>query len=199
MALNNNTQAQSNNKQVVLRLDGKADTPSFKILERMEEGGRFEDTGERTTSIKGVLKRIEFKEGEYNGDKTYQLSVHIEDSQAGEFYFVNINAASAMGRTFCNILSSLTEINNQEIELFVYLNKAGYKSAGVRVNWDSLSFKTSFKDLPAPEETTFAGKTLRDYTNLNNALFAQIKEVASLTNKNEGVPEGLSVEDVPFN
>lgn len=149
--------------------------PFFQISEKVD--GKWTDTGNKQTSVSGILTNIESKESEINGDIVKSVSVFLKDKD--ETYLIDIRY-SILGRGILNSLISL-EDSSQEIEISLYQNKKGYASACVRANGEILSWKFKLDELPKPDEIKDKKGNLikRDYSEIDEFFDNEVSELKS--------------------
>jgi hypothetical protein len=121
--------------------------PRFEVS-RVNKDGKIEKTQETATSVSGDLTRIDFKEREYNGNKSRHVILYISDSTANETYFIDFTYRIST-RSLFNALLSLKKTN--DIELSIYRSKKGYESFGLRQAGQLISWKFPLEQLPAAD------------------------------------------------
>jgi hypothetical protein len=76
-------------------------------------------------------------------------------------------------RSLLNSFFHLESFDNLSIRY--YLSKSGYDSYYVTQNDEKVTWKFESSELPAPEEISFKGKIIRDFTKLDLFFVDQIK------------------------
>ena len=76
-------------------------------------------------------------------------------------------------RSLLNSFFNLESFDN--ISIRYYLSKTGYDSYYVTQNDTKVTWKFESSELPSPEEITFKGKIIRDFTKIDMFFVEQIK------------------------
>ena len=76
-------------------------------------------------------------------------------------------------RSLLNSFFNLESFDN--ISIRYYLSKTGYDSYYVTQNDSKVTWKFESSELPSPEEITFKGKIIRDFTKIDMFFVEQIK------------------------
>lgn len=171
---NNN---QNNGKLFVMKVvthdaeKKKLDHPTFEVREKNEEN-KWVIT-KNVPAVSGRLSKVTVKEGEWEGDKFYTVSTLIKDDEAEESYLVDFKF-NLMNRSVFNSLLNID--TTKDIKIGLYMSKKGYPAASVRQGDDMINWKYSLDEQPKAEEITFKGKTMRDYSAVDNFFVNELKE-----------------------
>lgn len=188
-------------KPVSKNKDKKEIEPYFEISEPGEDG-KFQVKDDKSiNTVSGRLVRIEAKEDEYQGDKYYRARIFLRDGEEGYMLASRLNIAS---RSLVNCLFSLVDFE-KEISIKYYRSKAGYESFYVSQNGEKVGWKFDSQEIPKPQEVSFRGKTIRDFSEVDkffvdqisilNDKLQELKSPSSSGSENE-VDEVESDEDV---
>jgi len=109
-------------------------------------------------------------EEEYKGDKYFRVKAFIKDGDESYLIPFRMNIAS---RSLLNSFFNLESFDN--ISIRYYLSKTGYDSYYVTQNDNKATWKFESSELPSPEEITFKGKIIRDFTKIDMFFVEQIK------------------------
>jgi len=180
MALGNKNN-NDNSKLLILKirtqdLDKKAIDPIFQVNEKVD--GKWVST-DTTTAVEGQLTRAEVKEGEYEGQKTYNISLYLKDTEAAETYLVDLKL-NMLTRGLLNSVLNLTKFD--EVKFGLYTGKNGYPNVAVRQHGEMVKWKYSLDEMPTPDEVMFKGKKMRDYSAVDEFFIEKIKELAARVN-----------------
>lgn len=175
MALSNNNN--DNSKLLILKVktkdaEGKEIDPTFQVSQK-GENGKWSPTG-TVSNVAGDLTRADVKEGEYEGQKTYNISLYLKDLDAAETYLVDLKL-NMLTRGLLNNLLGLTKY--EDVKLGLYKNAKGYPAVAVRQKGELSKWKYSLDELPKVESITFKGKKMNDYTAVDDFFISKVKEL----------------------
>ena len=155
----------------VSKVNGESVKPFFEISSKnVEENKWVPSTDTSINSISGSLFKIEAVEEEYKGDKYFRVKAIIKDGDEAYLIPFRMNIAT---RSLLNSFFHLESFENLSIRY--YLSKSGYDSYYVTQNDEKVTWKFESSELPAPEEISFKGKIIRDFTKLDLFFVDQIK------------------------
>ena len=195
-----------------------APSPYFEVKERSEDGKwSLVQSSEPVNNLLGDLVAIETKENEYNGEMIKSVNMTFETPD--EVYFLTVNS-SFLGRNLLNSVLNLSDYSNVNISLYMSKPKEeggrSYPSVAVRQNDELVIGKYKYTDLPKPDETTFKGKLLKDYSKQEDLLRSEVDKIEEKVKNfgksrreqepvtqssgpnDSGVPDQYDTEDVPF-
>ena len=153
----------------VSKINGENVRPFFEISSK--EGDKWVASEDNSiNSISGSLFKIEAVEEEYKGDKYFRAKAFIKDGDESYLIPFRMNIAS---RSLLNSFFNLESFDN--ISIRYYLSKTGYDSYYVTQNDTKVTWKFESSELPSPEEITFKGKIIRDFTKIDMFFVEQIK------------------------
>jgi hypothetical protein len=153
----------------VSKINGENLRPFFEISSK--EGDKWVASEDNSiNSISGSLFKIEAVEEEYKGDKYFRAKAFIKDGDESYLIPFRMNIAS---RSLLNSFFNLESFDN--ISIRYYLSKTGYDSYYVTQNDTKVTWKFESSELPSPEEITFKGKIIRDFTKIDMFFVEQIK------------------------
>ena len=153
----------------VSKINGENVRPFFEISSK--EGDKWVPSEDNSiNSISGSLFKIEAVEEEYKGDKYFRVKAFIKDGDESYLVPFRMNIAS---RSLLNSFFNLESFDN--ISIRYYLSKTGYDSYYVTQNDSKVTWKFESSELPSPEEITFTGKIIRDFTKSDMFFVEQIK------------------------
>lgn len=153
----------------VSKINGENVRPFFEISSK--EGDKWVASEDNSiNSISGSLFKIEAVEEEYKGDKYFRVKAFIKDGDESYLIPFRMNIAS---RSLLNSFFNLQSFDN--ISIRYYLSKTGYDSYYVTQNDSKVTWKFESSELPSPEEITFKGKIIRDFTKIDMFFVEQIK------------------------
>ena len=153
----------------VSKINGENVRPFFEISSK--EGDKWVPSEDNSiNSISGSLFKIEAVEEEYKGDKYFRVKAFIKDGDESYLVPFRMNIAS---RSLLNSFFNLESFDN--ISIRYYLSKTGYDSYYVTQNDSKVTWKFESSELPSPEEITFKGKIIRDFTKIDMFFVEQIK------------------------
>lgn len=153
----------------VSKINGENVRPFFEISSK--EGDKWIPSEDNSiNSISGSLFKIEAVEEEYKGDKYFRVKAFIKDGDESYLVPFRMNIAS---RSLLNSFFNLESFDN--ISIRYYLSKTGYDSYYVTQNDNKVTWKFESSELPSPEEITFKGKIIRDFTKIDMFFVEQIK------------------------
>jgi len=153
----------------VSKINGENVRPFFEISSK--EGDKWVASEDNSiNSISGSLFKIEAVEEEYKGDKYFRTKAFIKDGDESYLIPFRMNIAS---RSLLNSFFNLESFDN--ISIRYYLSKTGYDSYYVTQNDTKVTWKFESSELPSPEEITFKGKIIRDFTKIDMFFVEQIK------------------------
>jgi hypothetical protein len=150
--------------------------PEFVVSER--RGEKFEELPEREYSVSGNLIGVEPKETVWQGKTIKSVNVTLTDGD--QIYFVTV-PYSNLGRGLMNSLLGLKAFGEVEISLYQTKPKTDgaktYPAVSLRQGGEIVRWRYSMDELPKPQEITFKGETMRDFTAVEAFLAEQLKEL----------------------
>jgi hypothetical protein len=205
-------------KLFVLRLktkdaQGKNVAPYFDVLEKNGDN-KYVSTS-TTDYVSGKAVKLELKEKEWEGEKYKVANLFLSDNK--DLYLLDLRF-NMLGRSLFNSLLSLTTYNNLSISVYNRKDKTDdkkeYPAVSLRQNDELVNWKFGLDELPKPVSVTFKGKTMNDYSDVDEFFASRLEELAKLVNgatptataaatetvaATEGVKTGNKAEDdVPF-
>lgn len=169
----------------------KLDQPTFEVREK-NESGQWVITN-HVASVSGLLTRADVKENDWEGTKYFTVSLYFKDLVEDEMYLTEWKLGMLSRSVFNSLLSAdLTK----EVKIGLYQSKKGYPSASVRQGDDLIHWKYALTEVPVPEEITFKGKTMRDYTATDDFFVEKLRELSARLG-NSGVASEPSSKQVP--
>lgn len=197
MALGTRTQG----TLIILKPKTKEESnPHFSVIRK--EDGKWGETGETVNQVSGDLTKVEVKEDEYEGRKYKVINVFLQDKEAGETYLLDLRL-NMITKSLFNALSNLTDPRNISISL--YKNKKSHNpNFGVWQNDELVRWKYSLEELPEPEEVTFKGETMKDYSKSDEMVLSSLLEMAEAVlnrdgdNDTESSDKEEDSDDIPF-
>lgn len=191
-------------KPVFKSKDGSYVSPFFRVKRKID--GEWVEDDEGVSSVTGNITRLNIKDAEYNGQEYKDIALFLRDPAENESYIINFRMNIAT-RTLFNALVNLDNPENVSISLYTD-KKSGYARYALRQNDDLVRWKFELDDLPDVEEATLKGKTIRDYTDVDNFFVKELEEWAGsvLTDSKqeekapvkETVPSDDEDDDIPF-
>lgn len=155
----------------VSKVNGESVKPFFEVSSKnVDENKWVPSTDNSINSISGSLFKIEAVEEEYKGDKYFRVKAIIKDGEEAYLVPFRMNIAT---RSLLNSFFNLESFEN--ISIRYYLSKAGYDSYYVTQNDEKVTWKFESSELPPPEEISFKGKIIRDFTKIDLFFVDQIK------------------------
>ena len=155
----------------VSKVNGESVKPFFEVSSKnVAENKWVPSTDNSINSISGSLFKIEAVEEEYKGDKYFRVKAIIKDGDEAYLVPFRMNIAT---RSLLNSFFNLESFEN--ISIRYYLSKAGYDSYYVTQNDEKVTWKFESSELPPPEEISFKGKIIRDFTKIDLFFVDQIK------------------------
>lgn len=155
----------------VSKINGESVKPFFEVSSKnVDENKWVPSTDNSINSISGSLFKIEAVEEEYKGDKYFRVKAIIKDGEEAYLVPFRMNIAT---RSLLNSFFNLESFEN--ISIRYYLSKAGYDSYYVTQNDEKVTWKFESSELPPPEEISFKGKIIRDFTKIDLFFVDQIK------------------------
>lgn len=155
----------------VSKINGESVKPFFEVSSKnVAENKWVPSTDNSINSISGSLFKIEAVEEEYKGDKYFRVKAIIKDGEEAYLVPFRMNIAT---RSLLNSFFNLESFEN--ISIRYYLSKAGYDSYYVTQNDEKVTWKFESSELPPPEEISFKGKIIRDFTKIDLFFVDQIK------------------------
>lgn len=155
----------------VSKVNGESVKPFFEVSSKnVAENKWVPSTDNSINSISGSLFKIEAVEEEYKGDKYFRVKAIIKDGEEAYLVPFRMNIAT---RSLLNSFFNLESFEN--ISIRYYLSKAGYDSYYVTQNDEKVTWKFESSELPPPEEISFKGKIIRDFTKIDLFFVDQIK------------------------
>lgn len=158
-------------KPVSKNKDKKEVEPYFEISKSGEDGKFKVEDNQSINTVSGKLFKVEAKEDEYQGDKYYRARIFLRDGEEGYMLATRLNIAA---RSLINCLFSLSDFD-KEISIKYYRSKAGYESFYVSQNGEKVGWKFEASEIPKPQEVSFRGKTIRDFTEVDAFFVEQIR------------------------
>lgn len=175
-------------KPVSKNKDKKEVEPYFEISKSGDDGKFKVEDNQSINTVSGKLFKIEAKEDEYQGDKYYRARIFLRDGEEGYMLATRLNIAA---RSLINCLFSLEDFDS-EISIKYYRSKAGYESFYVSQNGEKVGWKFEASEIPKPQEVSFRGKTIRDFTEVD-AFF--VDKIQLLNNKLSSVKNSPQEEN----
>lgn len=167
--------------------------PHFEVSKRGEDGKY--SVVNTTDFVSGNLVKVEIKEREWEGDKYNTVNVYLADGK--DLYLLDLRF-TMLGRSLFNSLLSLTSFNNLSISTYMAKDKKDeakeYPRVSLRQNDETVSWKYGLDELPKPESITFKGKTMNDFSSLDNMFVEKLEEFAKLVNGNKTIASKASDE-----
>jgi hypothetical protein len=155
----------------VSKVNGESVKPFFEVSTKDVVTNKWiPSTDNSINSISGSLFKIEAVEEEYKGDKYFRVKAIIKDKDEAYLIPFRMNIAT---RSLLNSFFNLESFEN--ISIRYYLSKAGYDSYYVTQNDEKVTWKFESSELPPPEEISFKGKIIRDFTKIDLFFVDQIK------------------------
>jgi hypothetical protein len=155
----------------VSKVNGESVKPFFEVSSKDVATNKWvPSTDTSINSISGSLFKIEAVEEEYKGDKYFRVKAIIKDKDESYLIPFRMNIAT---RSLLNSFFNLESFEN--ISIRYYLSKAGYDSYYVTQNDEKVTWKFESSELPPPEEISFKGKIIRDFTKIDLFFVDQIK------------------------
>lgn len=190
----------SNNGQLIIikpfsrSKDGTEIRPCFKTSVKGEDGKWVHEENEEINSVTGTLTRIETKlEKGFKDDEFYQTRIFLQDSSANETYLLPVRF-NIPTRGLINALLGLKSF--EDITIKYFRSQKGYDTYYVSQGGEKVGWKYKLEELPTAKEVTFQGKTLRDYSDLDQFFISEIEALnARISGEVEG--EELEVEEEP--
>jgi hypothetical protein len=155
----------------VSKVNGESVKPFFEVSSKDVATNKWvPSTDNSINSISGSLFKIEAVEEEYKGDKYFRVKAIIKDKDESYLIPFRMNIAT---RSLLNSFFNLESFEN--ISIRYYLSKSGYDSYYVSQNDEKVTWKFESSELPPPEEISFKGKIIRDFTKIDLFFVDQIK------------------------
>jgi len=155
----------------VSKVNGESVKPFFEVSSKDAATNKWTpSTDASINSISGSLFKIEAVEEEYKGDKYFRVKAIIKDKDESYLIPFRMNIAT---RSLLNSFFNLESFEN--ISIRYYLSKSGYDSYYVTQNDEKVTWKFESSELPPPEEISFKGKIIRDFTKIDLFFVDQIK------------------------
>lgn len=154
---------------------GKDIEPIFQVNEKNPETGKWGPVSS-TPTVSGDLVRADVKEGEFDGQKTYNISVYLRDLELNETYLVDLKL-NILSRGLLNSILNLA--NFKDVKISLYTNAKGYAAASLRQNGEMVKWKYSLNEIPPAVEVQFKGKTQRDFTPSDEFFVEKVKDFAA--------------------
>jgi hypothetical protein len=155
----------------VSKVNGESVKPFFEVSSKDVATNKWvPSTDNSINSISGSLFKIEAVEEEYKGDKYFRVKAIIKDKDESYLIPFRMNIAT---RSLLNSFFNLESFEN--ISIRYYLSKSGYDSYYVSRNDEKVTWKFESSELPPPEEISFKGKIIRDFTKIDLFFVDQIK------------------------
>jgi hypothetical protein len=170
--------------------------PEFLVSEK--QGDKFVELPERESTVSGNLIAIEPKEFKWENKLIKSVTATLVDND--QIYFLTI-PYSSLGRGLMNTLLSLKTFDNVEIGLYQTKAKTPngktYPASAVRQNGELIRWKFDLAQLPQPEEITFKGEKMRDFSKQEAFFAEQINELNKVIKANPPVAQKNAPADVP--
>jgi hypothetical protein len=155
----------------VSKVNGESVKPFFEVSSKDADTNKWiPSTDNSINSISGSLFKVEAVEEEYKGDKYFRVKAIIKDKDEAYLVPFRMNIAT---RSLLNSFFNLESFEN--ISIRYYLSKAGYDSYYITQNDEKVTWKFESSELPPPEEISFKGKIIRDFTKIDLFFVDQIK------------------------
>jgi len=155
----------------VSKINGESVKPFFEVSSKDAVTNKWvPSTDNSINSISGSIFKIEAVEEEYKGDKYFRVKAIIKDKDEAYLVPFRMNIAT---RSLLNSFFNLESFEN--ISIRYYLSKAGYDSYYITQNDEKVTWKFESSELPSPEEISFKGKIIRDFTKIDLFFVDQIK------------------------
>ena len=155
----------------VSKVNGESVKPFFEVSSKDAVTNKWiPSTDNSINSISGSLFKVEAVEEEYKGDKYFRVKAIIKDKDEAYLVPFRMNIAT---RSLLNSFFNLESFEN--ISIRYYLSKAGYDSYYITQNDEKVTWKFESSELPPPEEISFKGKIIRDFTKIDLFFVDQIK------------------------
>lgn len=174
MSLSNNNNGQPSNLLIlkpVSKVDGEKVKPYFEISKSENNKWVVQDD-QSINNVTGNLYKIEAYEEEYKGDKYYRVRIYLKDADESYIVPCRMNIAT---RSLFNSLFNLNSFEN--ISIRYYQTKSGYDAFYVSQNEEKVTWKYENDQLPAAQEVTFKGKTIRDFSDVDKFFVDKINEL----------------------
>lgn len=181
--LKSNTGSSSDNTFYTLRLieksEGVAVNPYLKVLQKNQETGKYENTGNDITEIVGDLVSIALTSFTWEKQEIQKVRLIFADDGVKESYLLELNLSSS-GRSVINCLASLE--SNKNISLQVYRNKRGRVTFAVKQDGQKVSWKYSMEEVPPAVEILHpktGAVVSRDYEDVDNFFINELECIAT--------------------
>lgn len=178
--------------------DGESVKPYFEISKKGPSGWEVEDN-QNVSQVTGTLFKVAAIEEEWKGDKYFRIKLFLRDGNESYLIPFRLNIAT---RSLLNSLFSLESFEN--VSISYYQSKAGYDVYFVSQDDERVSWKYELSELPKPDEVSFKGKVIKDYTKLDQfyvektlELEAKIAKALGSTDK-KAVAETEADSEVEF-
>lgn len=145
--------------------------PYFEVNAKNEQGKWVEV--DAVPGVEGNLTRLDVKEGEYEGQKTYNVSVFLKDPDGSQTFLVDLKL-NMLSRGLLNSILNLSKY--EDVKFGLYTGKNGYPNVSVRQHGELTKWKYSLDEMPKPEEVKFKGKIQRDYSAVDEFFVTKLKE-----------------------
>ena len=170
--------------------------PAFIVSEK--QGDKFVELPESESTVSGNLIAIEPKEFKWENKLIKSVTATLVDND--QIYFLTI-PYSNLGRNLMNTLLSLKSFNDVEISLYQTKPKTPngktYPASAVRQNGELVRWKFELSQLPQPEEITFKGEKMRDFSKQETFFAEQIAELNKIVKTNPPVATKTAPEEAP--
>jgi len=155
--------------------------------------------------LAGDLISVETRLGEYEGDPIHNITLGLQDLERGETYYAGFISNNNLGRSIANSLLNLKAFNNVQLGLWGQFSKANnktYPACSIRQgdSRDTVKWKFDPKTdvLLQPREFTGKGdKVQKDWTKVDEFLFAELKKLGSILNDARGIRSDTKTVNEP--
>ncbi len=142
--------------------------------------------------ISGDLVAVDTRIGEYDGQPIHNVTLGLRDAERNEIVFTQFVSNNNLGRGIANRLLNLKAFENVQLGLYSQQNKELKKSfaaASIRqgTSDDTIKYFYDPKIAPEVQPRLFegkGGKTEKDYTKVDDFLFAELKKLGETLKAN---------------
>lgn len=157
----------------VTKVDGQQCKPFFEVKRKVDGVWMTDEDG--VTSVSGDLTKVETETREWDGSEFATAKIFLEDKAENELYLIDLRFNIAT-RSLFNALINVESFD--DLSISIYENDNGYANFSIWQNDEMIRWKYSLDDIPAPTETTFKGKKLRDYSETDEFFSNKLDEFA---------------------
>lgn len=147
--------------------------PHFTVAKLVN--GKIEKSSETATEVTGSLVKLDIKDREYNGIVNKEAKLYLKDASVNELYVLSLSFRMDSRSLFNGLLNLQT---NDPITVSIYENKKGYTSYSLKQNGVRVDWKFSLDDLPQPTSVTFKGKTMNDYSIVDDFFAEELNKLS---------------------